>query len=123
VSYDPTTDAGLVRLLISDIGDDSPMFEDDEIRAFLDLEGGVVKLAAATALDTIASNEAMTAKVIKTLDLTTDGAKLSAELRARADTLRADVDANDDFAVAEYVDNPFAYRERILKNWLRNDAS
>lgn len=123
MSYDPTQPAGLVRLLISDIDDAAPLFEDDEITAFLTLEHGVVKLAAATALDTMASNEVMTAKVIKTLDLQTDGAKVSTELRARAADLRADVDASDDFAIAEFVDSPAAWRERIWKNFLRNDGN
>jgi hypothetical protein len=52
-----------------------------------------VRLAAAQALDTIATNEALVQKVLRTQDLQTDGAKLSAELRARAAGLRAQVAA------------------------------
>lgn len=123
MSYDPTTPAGQVRLLISDVSDEAPLFEDDEIAAFLILEGDNVKLAAARALDTIAGNEVQVAKVIKTLDLTTDGAKVGAELRLQAASLRADADSDDDFAIGEMVTNPFAYRERVYDEFLRDDAS
>lgn len=117
MSYDPTTPAGQVRLLISDVDQADPVFTDDEILAFLALEGQNVKLAASQALSTIASNEVMTAKVIKTLDLTTDGAKVSVELRARAADLQSDADADDDFQIAEFVDTTAAWRERIVKQF------
>lgn len=87
-TYDPTTPQGKVRMLISDIDEANPVFADPEIDAFLFMEVGNVRMAAAQALDTIASNEVMVSKVIRTLDLQTDGSKVSAELRARATTLR-----------------------------------
>lgn len=87
-TYDPTTPAGRVRMLISDIDEANPVFADPEIDAFLFMEVGNVRMAAAQALDTIASNEVMVSKVIRTLDLQTDGSKVSADLRARAATLR-----------------------------------
>jgi hypothetical protein len=83
--YDPTTDAGLVRLRINDR--DAVIFSDDEISAFLTVEDGW-RRAAALALETIASSEALILKVVTTLDLQTDGAKLGAELRAQAKELR-----------------------------------
>lgn len=82
------TDISTVRLLISDL-DDPPIFSDDEITAFLTLEGDAVKLAAAQALDAIASNEALVSKRIRTLDLQTDGPAVAKELRAHATALRA----------------------------------
>jgi hypothetical protein len=54
----------------------------------------VVKRAAAAALETVASNEAMVSKVIRTQDLATDGAKVSDALMRRATELRRQ--ANDD---------------------------
>jgi hypothetical protein len=83
-----TTPADRVRLLISDTAK-PPLFSDDEIAAFLDLNAGTVRLAAADALDTIASNEALVSRKITTQDLSTDGPAVSRELRARAADLRA----------------------------------
>lgn len=89
MAVDVTTDPGKVRLLINDTGN-SQVFNNDEIQAFLDIEGGVVKLAAARALDTIADDEALTSKAIRTQDLSTDGAKVAAILREHANQLRAE---------------------------------
>lgn len=86
---DVTTPLGQVRLLINDTTD-SPVFSDPEIAAFLLLEGQNVKLAAAQALDTIADDEALTSKVIRTQDLSTDGASVAEGLRQRAQQLRDD---------------------------------
>jgi hypothetical protein len=96
-TYDLSSDIGKVRLLIPDNkGAAVPpaeqpayyVFEDEEITTFLDMESGHVKRAAALSLETIASNEAMVLKVIKLLDVDTDGAKLSDALLKRADKLR-----------------------------------
>jgi hypothetical protein len=89
--YEPNPESlGTVRLLINDVTTipATQMFRDDEIHTFLALEGGHVKLAAAQALDTIADNEALTSKVIRTQDLSTDGAKVADGLRKRAGALR-----------------------------------
>jgi len=108
ITTDPTTDLGQVRLLISDTDESAPVFTDAEITAFLALAGSSVRLAAAEALDTIASNEVMVSKVIRTQDLQTDGSKVSAELRARATTLREQAASYDNtgavfaFDVADY---------------------
>lgn len=99
-----------VRLLISDtaLDPDNRIFSDSEIQDFLDLEAGHVKPAAAAALLAIAVNEALVLKVITTRNLTTDGAKLAAELRAGAKDLRAqhvaDLENDDDgyFEVVQF---------------------
>ena len=124
-TYDPTTDAGLVRLLITDtdtVNPDNQIFEDAEITAFLMLEGSVVKLAAARALDVIATREVLVQKV---MDLTTDGAKAADALRALAAQLRAEADDEDTaglFDWAEMVVDDFSARERILTQSLRGLA-
>lgn len=87
-TYDPSTDAGLVRLLLNDMDETTGVFTDDEITAFLALEGGSVKRAAAQAIDTNADNEALASKVFTTEGTTTNGAALAAALHARATTLR-----------------------------------
>jgi hypothetical protein len=95
ITTDPTTDLGRVRLLISDVDTASPTFTDAEISAFLALEGGNVRLAAAQALDTIASNEALVSKQVRTMDVSTNGPAVAAELRARARALREQADRYD----------------------------
>lgn len=96
MAYDVNTDAGKVRLLLNDVDDAAQVFTDDEIAAFLDLEGGNVKLAAAQAIDTNATNEVLASKVLRTQDLTTDGAKVADAMRAHAQRLRDQVTADDD---------------------------
>ncbi|MBO0826213.1 MAG: hypothetical protein J2P24_00385 [Streptosporangiales bacterium] len=110
-AYDPTTAAGRVRLLTNDVDPAAPVFTDAEIEAFLDLTGQSVFLAAAQALDTVASNEVLVGKVIRTQDLSTNGAQVSAELRARAQSLRDQAASGDDdpgaaFLVADFDPTP-----------------
>ena len=89
ITYDLGTDAGKVRLIIADNREDGHVLEDPEVQAFLDLNGGSIRLAAADALDTIATNEALVQKVITLLDLRTDGAKTADALRKHAALLRS----------------------------------
>lgn len=93
--YDPTSDTGKVRLLLNDVDDARQVFTDVEIQAFLDIEQGSVKRAAAQAIDTNADNELLASKVLKTQDLQTDGSKLAAAMHQRADSLRAQADADE----------------------------
>lgn len=123
-SYDLNTDVGKVRLLIPDSQSDAFLFEDSEIEAFLALETGV-KRAAALALETVASNEAMVLKVIRLLDVQTDGAKVADALLKRAARLREQADADDlamdgSFDIAEMVVDAFTWRERMRKQALRS---
>lgn len=101
MAYDVTTPLGQVRLLINDITAD-PVFADTDVAAFLAMEGGNVKRAAAQALDTIADDEALTSKAIRTQDLATDGPKVAESLRKRATALRAQADAADDDSEAGF---------------------
>lgn len=94
---DYTLPLGKVRLLITDVSDITAdrLFTDAQLDAFLDLCGGNVWRTAAKALVVIAASELMVSKVIRTQDKTTDGAKVSAELRALAATYEAKADADD----------------------------
>lgn len=94
MAIDYTTDRGRVRLLLNDIDEGSFVFTDDELDALLDLEGGV-KLAAAQAIDTNATNLVLASRVLRTQDLSTDGAKVADAMRAHADRLRVQA-AEDD---------------------------
>jgi hypothetical protein len=112
LTFDPSTDIGMVRLLIPDNDEDRPLFDRDaQITAFLTLEGGNVRLAAAQALDVIASSEALVSKKIRTQDLATDGPAVAKELRERATELRRQVDEGygDDDAGFQIIDfDPWA---------------
>jgi hypothetical protein len=121
-SYDPTDNGvGTIRLLITDTSNTAPgpIFQDEELAMFLQLEQGSLNYAAAKALERIATSNALIQKQIKILDLETDGATLSAELRAIAKQLREDEENLAAFDIAEMVEDPFSARERIYKQWLR----
>ena len=75
-----------VRLLIGDTEKD--IFEDEELTQFLNLNQESVKRAAADALDTIASSEALLSKKITTQDRSTDGPAVADALRRHAEALR-----------------------------------
>lgn len=118
-TYDISTERGKVRLLAVDFRDDGHLFEDAEIDAFLAMEDGVYR-AAALALETAASDEALVTKKIETLEIKTDGPAVSKELRARAERLRKradEIDANEEgpvFGVVQMGYNPFSWREILL---------
>lgn len=126
-TYDLETAIGQVRLLISDTDLNAVVFADAEIDGFLVLEDENVRLAAAQALDTIASNEALVSKKIRTQNLQTDGPAVAKELRERAASLRAQNDqavaageeSEDEFAVAEFADPAFGTRDRLNRQALR----
>ena len=120
---DYTSPEWQVRLLI---GDSEPgIYDTGEITGFLALTGGNILLAAAHALDTIASTEALLSKKIVTQDLQTDGPAVAAELRAHAKALRAqaaaDTAALDDFPAFEIVEAPYGLPGRapeLTERWL-----
>lgn len=101
-----------VRLLIADTSTANRMFSTRQIAQFLRLNSNNVRRAAAQALDVMASNEAMVSKVIKTQDLSTDGAKVADALRKQAAELRRQADAGEDddaasgFEIAEFEPYP-----------------
>lgn len=107
---DYTTDVGQVRLLIPDTAQDALgyLFSDEQITAFLSLFSGSVKRAAAQAKDTIATDQTLLMKVVRTDDLAVDGPKVGAELRLQAKTLRDQADRGDeawDFFQIVYPDH------------------
>lgn len=96
---------------------ENPIFTDLEIQAFLDMNGGGIKLAAAQALDVIAANEVYVQKRIKILDLWTNGPSEATELRQLAKELRRQVAEGEGdtssglFDIAELLYDDFAVRE------------
>ena len=129
-TYDVSTDRGKVRLLIGDTDEsnvNAQVFQDADVDALLTLENADVRLAAAQALDSMAASEAMVQKVIRVMDLSTNGAATARVLMERAALLRRQVaDGSGDFAGlfdwAEQVNDPFGARERIWRQALRGSA-
>ena len=126
---DISTYIGLVRLRIFDRDVSNPIFQDEDITAvYTTLERLSVKRTAAFFLETIATQEALIQKVMKNLQLSTDGAKLGAELRLQAAELRGQADIEDAFSGdgsfdwAEQVFDVFSDRERQLKEIMRDNA-
>lgn len=96
MTIDFTTDVGMVRLLISDVDEANLVFSTPEIEAFLALEGGSVKRAAAQAIDAGATNEALASKVLTDHQLKTDGAAVAKAMRDHAIRLREQAVADED---------------------------
>lgn len=121
-TYILSTDIGRVRLLIPDRIQAEAVFSDEELAAFLEMETGT-RRAAALAIESIATDEALVQKVMRTGDTSTDGAKLADALLGRARRLRELADEEDELTdggvfVTEWVNGPFAHREQIA-----NDAA
>lgn len=122
-TYDTTTKRGKVRLLTSDTDTSDPIFDDAEIDVFLDLRGDDVHLAAATALRTIAGNEAQVLKRIRLLDLDLNGPAVAQSLRELADTYEREADEADgagDLDWAAVATGIFGWRERVWNERLRD---
>lgn len=124
-TYDLTTVVGKIRMLIPDRVTPGHIWEDAELDALYALEGNDIRLGAALALEAMASDQAMVLKVIRMLDVTTDGAKVSDALLKRASGLRAAAAAAasallSPFDIAEVVIGDFATRERLYNEALRD---
>lgn len=111
---------GQVRLLLNDVT--APFFfSNAEIQAFLDLEGASVKRAAAQAIDTNADSEVLASKVLRTQDVSTDGAKVADSLRKRAVELRRQADVADaaaDEGFFEIIDTTPVRPELVERSYL-----
>ena len=121
-TYDPTTIRGQVRLIITDTSAvvAEQIYQDNEIDAFLALNGQDVFLAAAQALDTIASSEVLVQKCITLMDLSTNGAAVAQALHAHAQVLRQQVADSASVDWAEWDVGVFSAREIRRKAAIRN---
>lgn len=84
----------LVRLNISDMGDD-PALSDEDIELLLKTFDGSANRASARALRIIAASEVMVSKVIQTQDLRTDGRAVAEALRGLAQDFDAEAEAEE----------------------------
>lgn len=118
------TDIDSLRLLIPDPESADSVFTDDDLGVFLSLSGNKVFLAAAMALETIATDETLVYKIVTTDDLSVNGVSGAAQvLLVRAKTLRADqvradqeADAADAFSLV-FPLSPFRTYPEAAAPW------
>jgi hypothetical protein len=135
-SYIPGTPIFYVRLLIPDSNSAAPIFQDDEIQGFMDINqmtwqssmfysyrSGSIQLpqtpsnylrAAALALRAIAGNTARLAAIGSLLDVKLNAAAAAAALNKQADSYMEMDDNSGAFAIAEQVTTVWAFRDRWL---------
>jgi len=135
-TYDASTSAGEVRLLIADIDDSdvSPatarsvrtmLFTDAEIGVFLTQAGDNVNRAAARALYTLAASKALLAQRVAVEGLSRDTNSVAKELRETAaayDALgkEAEYEPADEIVGQDWTDD--AYQQRIFGDALEDEA-
>ena len=84
----------LVRLNISDMGDD-PALSNEDLKLLLKTFDGSANRASARALRIIAASEVLVSKVIQTQDLRTDGRAVAEALRGLAQDFDAEAEAEE----------------------------
>lgn len=125
-----------VRLLIPDTNAASPIFQDDEIQGFMDInamtwqssmyysyQNGLVNLpqtpsnflrAAALALRSLAGNSARLANVTQLLDVRLNPAAAATALNKQADSYMQMDDNSGAFAIYEQCNTTWAFRDRWI---------
>lgn len=86
---DYTTPLGKTRLLSADLDAGSQLLSDEILLGYLALHDDNPYLAAADALDAMATSETILSRKLRTQDLQTDGPAVAAELRKQASYLRS----------------------------------
>lgn len=113
------SDRDTVRLLIPDTNPEGVLFQDAELDAFLALENGDVRYAAAAALEAIARNQSLLLRSINMLDIEVNPQAQSAELYEGAKRLRCLSDEDAAFDIAEVITSPEMWRRRLWNQRLR----
>jgi hypothetical protein len=127
MSIDLSTDIGKFRAIFPDMDTANPIFPDEQIAVFLEIEGDV-RRARARALEVAAADVVLTLRVTELLGLRVDGASAARELRLEAKEERdraTESDALTDagaglFDWAEMAVDPFSARERLAAEALRS---
>lgn len=100
----------MVRLLTADTTEGAYLISDEQLGALLTLEGGNARLAAAAALEVVATSHVLLAKKITTQDLSIDGPAVADALRKSASGLRALAQKEKDDADGEVAaDDSFGF--------------
>lgn len=106
-TYDLTTNAGKIRLLVADTTADGYDFDDEEIAAALSLEGDSIRRAAALLLDSLAANRArLSVRVGRGSGVSEDLTQVAKDLHAQAAALREQAIDSDEGAPLEAIVSP-----------------
>lgn len=94
-----------------------------DVWSAVETDSSVTRMAAAMALDAIASSMAVILRRIELLDLKIDGPAVAKALRDHAENLRKEVTdpafQEPTFDIIEQINDVAGYREKIYKDWLR----
>lgn len=117
------TDIGRFRAIFPDVDADNPIFSDEEIQVFLDIEGDI-RRARARGLERAANDTVMTLRVTRVLGLEVDGASAAREIRLQAqaereEAAKAETRTEVMFDIAEMAIPPFGDREVLRNDLLR----
>lgn len=117
---DGATELGQLRYVIDDVAEPY-LFSDANLTAKLSIYKSNLNLTAADIFESIAVNEALLGKYVKTDDLLVDGTKVAAVLFKRAASLRAqaEADAAEDAFEVVYPSVALAHAEGTAR-WLRS---
>lgn len=136
------TNLNAVRLLVMDTQSATPIFQDEELRIFLQLKSsqGIyqsgqanptgrpipapvqvysIYSAAALALYSMAANKAYLSSVSRILDVELDPSRAQKALKAMADSYMELEDNSGAFAIAATVNTAWDAKERVAKMFLR----
>lgn len=114
---DYSTPLGQVRAMIPDTVESDFILSDDQINAYLAVNGDSVKKSVAAAWRAVAAETTLLYKYVKTDDLLVDGPKMAAELRQQA----KDMDAAAQKDIENEADETFSltpYRYTLEDPWL-----
>lgn len=120
-SYDLSSPVGLVRNLISDTVATSPIMYDEEIQAFLNMKLGDLFSTAALCLRRIASNKALTAKLVMAGNFKEDNRQIANDLRMLADSYDVMSTSIPADAQADIIATDFNYNQLIVDKVLRRE--
>lgn len=115
-SYDPTTAAGVVRLLIADTDPQAYDFLDAEIDVALAQSDDSPKRAAAMLLNALAANRSRLAVSVKRGEVSEDLTKLADALRAQAAAYIEQAESDEDVPLEAIISptwDRFSYARNI----------
>ncbi len=121
-TYSLSTDRGKVRLKIRDTDTSDALrqiFQDDEIDFFLTEAGSDLNLAAAGALDSIAANAALLAKMEKIGDYSINSTAMAAAVMKIAAHYRSLSEQTPAFGYAEQTLSVFSWNEIVINELQR----
>lgn len=114
-TYDTSTDIGRIRRTLGKMerSASTAVYTDEEIQSYLTDEGSNWRLAAAAALEDLASDQTLILQVMSDAGYSVNGATMAADLRKRADALRQQVidGTTGDLIAADTNDSGFDIAE------------